>query len=100
MLPLFSAAMVIGLACSLLALAYGVARMLRGFGPPANTAVNLVFAGAGGATLAGVIGIPVLILGPALMRPWQLIAYFGWLFVLAVLASAVLVPLFFERRQS
>jgi hypothetical protein len=92
--------MVIGLACSLLALAYGVARLLRRFGLAANTAVKLMFAGAGGATLAGVIGIPVLILGPALMRPWQLLAYFGWLFVLAVLASAVLVPLVFDRRQS
>jgi hypothetical protein len=92
--------MVIGLACSLLALAYGVARLLHRFGPAANTAVNLVFAGASGTALIGVIGIPVVILGPALMRPWQLVAYFAWLFVLAVLASAVLVPLVFERRQS
>jgi hypothetical protein len=92
--------MVIGLAYSLLTLAYGVARLLLRFWPAANTAVKLVFAGAGGATLAGIVGIPVLILGPALLRPWQLVAYFGWLFVLAVLASAVLVPLAFERRQS
>jgi hypothetical protein len=92
--------MVIALACSLLAIAYGFARLLHRFGPAAHAAVKIVFAGASGAALAGVIGIPVLILGPALMRPWQLVAYFGWLFVLAVLASAVLVPLVFERRQS
>jgi hypothetical protein len=92
--------MAIGLACSLLAIAYGVARLLHRLGPAANTPVKLVFGAAAGAALAGVIGIPVVIIGPALSGPWQVAAYFGWLFVLAVLASAVLVPLLFERRQS
>ena len=100
MRPLFSAAIVIGLACSLLALAYGVARLFHRFGLAANTAVKLVFGAASAAALAGVFGIPIVIIGPALIGPWQVGAYFGWLFVLAVLASAVLVPLFFERRQS
>lgn len=44
--PLFSAAMAIGLACSLLALAYGVARLLHRFGLAANTAMKLVFGAA------------------------------------------------------
>jgi hypothetical protein len=100
MRPLLSAVMVVGLACSLLALAYGVARLFHLFGPAANTVAKLVFGAASAAVLAGVIGIPVVIIGPALIGPWQVVAYCGWLFVLAVLASAALVSLFFERRQS
>jgi hypothetical protein len=92
--------MVISLACSLLALAYGVARLFHGFGPAANTVVKFVFGAASGAALAGIFGIPVVIIGPALIGPWQVVAYFGWLLLLAVLASAGLAPLFSERRQS
>ena len=100
MRPIISAAMVIALACSLLALAYGVARLLHRFGPAANTAANVAFGAAGVAILAGLFGIPVVIVGPARIGPWQVVLYFASLFVLAVLTSAVLVPLFFGRRQS
>jgi hypothetical protein len=101
MLPLFAAAMVVLPTCCLLALAYGVAALLHRFGAATNAATKLVFGAAGGVTLVGVIGVPIVVLGPELMRPWPVLAYFGWLFVLAVLTSAVLVPpLFFERRRS
>jgi hypothetical protein len=96
--PLLSAAMVILSTCCLLALAYGVARLFRRFGAAANIVVELVFGAATGAAIAGLIGIPVVILGPVLTSLWQVVAYFGWLFVLAILASATLVPLFFARR--
>jgi hypothetical protein len=98
MRPLFSAAMVIALTCCLFALAYGIARLFHRFGLAANTATQIVFGAAGGAALAGVIGIPVIIIGPALTRPWQLVAYFGWLGALSILAAGVLVPVCFKPR--
>jgi len=98
MRPLFSAAMVIALTCCLLALAYGIARLFHRFGLTAKTATKIVFGAAGGAALAGVIGIPVIIIGPSLTRPWQVVAYFGWLGALSILAAGVLVPVFFKPR--
>jgi len=69
------------------------------FGLAAKTATQIVFGVAGGAALAGVIGIPVIIIGPALTRPWQVVAYFVWLGALSILAAGVLVPVCFKPRS-
>jgi hypothetical protein len=102
MRPLFSAAMVIALTCCLFALAYGIARLFHRLGLAAKTATQIVFGAAGGAALVGVIvgviGIPVIVIGPALTRPWQVVAYFGWLGALSILAAGVLVPVCFKPR--
>jgi hypothetical protein len=96
--PLSSAAIVIALTCCLFALAYGIVRLLYRFGLAAKTATQILFGAAGGAALAGVIGIPVIMVGPSLTRPWQVIAYLGWLGVLSILAAGVLVPVCFKPR--
>jgi hypothetical protein len=98
--PLLSAATVIVFVSSLLALEYGVVRLFERIGPAADRVVRFVCRATSAVTLAGLIGIPVIVIGPALITPWQVVAYLAWLFVLAVLASAVLVPpLFFVRRE-
>jgi len=98
MRPLFSAAMVIALTCCLFALAYGIARLFHRLGLAAKTATQIVFGAAGGAALVGVVGIPVIVIGPALTRPWQVVAYFGWIGALSILAAGVLVPVCFKPR--
>ncbi|MDB6101643.1 MAG: hypothetical protein JWO52_1642 [Gammaproteobacteria bacterium] len=98
MRPLFSAAMVIALTCCLFVLASGIARLFHRFGFAAKTATQIVFGAACGAALAGLIGIPVIIIGPSLTQPWQVVAYFGWLSALSILAAGVLVPVFFKPR--
>ena len=90
--------MVIALTCCLFALAYGIALLFHRFGLAAKTATQIVFGAAGGAALAGVIAIPVIVIGPSLTRPWQVVAYFGWLGALSILAAGVLVPVFFKPR--
>jgi hypothetical protein len=95
---LFSAAIVIALTCCLFAFAYGIVRLLYRFGLAAKTATQILFGAAGGAALAGVIGIPVIMVGPSLTRPWQVVAYFGWLGALAIVAAGVLVPICFKPR--
>ena len=97
--PILSAALVVVLASSLLALAYGATRLSYGLKIGSDFMTKLVFAIATAIAVAGVVAIPMLVIGPAVTNPWQLIAYFGSLFVLAVLASAALVPLLFERPQ-
>jgi len=96
--PIFSAALVVILASSLLALAYGATRLSYGLKIGSDFLTKLVFAIATAMAVAGLVAIPMLVIGPA-VSPWQLIAYFVSLFVLAVLASAALVPLLFERPR-
>ena len=97
--PIISAALVVILAISLLALAYGVTRLSYGLEIGSDFTTKSVFAIAAAIAAAGVVGVPMLVIGPAVTSPWQLAAYFGSLFVLAVLASAVLVPLLFKPRH-
>jgi ABC-type phosphate transport system permease subunit len=64
-----------------------------------KTATQIVFGAAGGAALAGVIGISVIVIGPALNETMAVVAYFGWLGALSILATGVLVPVCFKPRS-